>query len=86
MCAPLVIESVRRELSRRGFIGAIAAGVAAAAAPAGAQQAPVRMPKGFRQVIDLTHTFSPSLPVYPACKTHPGPATVRDRARRVCCE
>ncbi len=75
MCAPLVITCVRHELSRRRFVGAIAAGVAAAAAPAAAQQAPVRMPKGFRQVIDLTHTSSPSLPVYPSYK----PIQVRPR-------
>jgi kynurenine formamidase len=33
------------------------------------------MPKGFRQVIDLTHPFSPQLPVYPAYK----PIQVRPR-------
>ncbi len=38
MCAPFVIESVREELSRRGFIGTIAACAVAAAMPAPAQQ------------------------------------------------
>jgi kynurenine formamidase len=73
MCAPFVVDQVRQELSRRGFIGAVTAW-AAAAVPAAAQQ-PVRMPKGFRTVVDLTHTFSPRLPVYPAYK----PIQVRQR-------
>ena len=34
MCAPFVTENVRKELSRRGFIGVIAGGAVAAAAPA----------------------------------------------------
>jgi kynurenine formamidase len=67
MCSPLVLKDVRRELSRRAFFAAGgAAAVAALAGDAGAQQKSVRMPKGFRDVFDLTHTFSPSLPVYPA--------------------
>ena len=66
MCAPSVIEDVRRELSRRRFIGAVTAGAAGAAVPAAAQS--TRMPKGFRSVIDLTHPLSPGLPVYPAYK------------------
>lgn len=66
MCAPCVIESVRRDLSRRAFIGtALAAGAAAGVASLEARQAPVRLPKGFRDVVDLTHPFSPSLPVFP---------------------
>ena len=63
MCSPLVMSSVREGLSRRGFLGA-AAGCAVVAS-VNAQQQPVRLPKGFRDVIDLTHTFSPALPVYP---------------------
>ena len=39
-----------------------------AAAPVNAQQKPVRLPKGFRDVVDLTHPFSPALPVYPGYK------------------
>ena len=42
------------------------------AAPAGLdaqpQQKPVRLAQGFRDVVDLTHTFSPRLPVFPAFK------------------
>jgi kynurenine formamidase len=75
MCAPVVIEAVRRELSRRGFIG-IAAGCAVGATMrTAAQQKPTRVPKGFRDVVDLTHSFSPSLPVYPGYK----PVQIRPR-------
>lgn len=74
MCAPVVIETVRRELSRRGFIGAVA-GCAAAVPPVSAQPQPVRMPKGFRSVFDLTHPFSARLPVYPSYK----PVQIRQR-------
>jgi kynurenine formamidase len=79
MCAPIVVESVGRELSRRGFVAALAgtaAGVLAAADPAGAQ-APraVRLAQGFREVFDLTHTFSPRLPVFPAFR----PVQIRER-------
>ena len=76
MCAPVVVETVRRELSRRGFIGAAAACVATAAMPAAAQQKPLRLAKGFRDVVDLTHPFSSSLPVYPGYK----PIQVRPRS------
>jgi kynurenine formamidase len=64
MCAPVVLEAVRQELSRRGFIGAVAAAVGAT--QFAAQPSPVRLPKGFRDVVDLTHVFSPALPVFPA--------------------
>jgi kynurenine formamidase len=70
MCAPIVIQSVREAISRRGFLTTIG-GVAAAAAvsrPVGAQQKPVRLAKGFRDVHDLTHTFSSKTPVFPAFK------------------
>src|SRR5256885_411533 len=69
MCAPTVIHSVREEISRRGFITTVAGAVAAAAAPVSAQpQKPVRLARGFRDVHDLTHTFSPKTPVFPAFK------------------
>lgn len=74
MCAPIVIDAVRRELSRRGFIGAMTGGAATAAVPAAAQDT-VRLPKGFRAVVDLTHPFSPMLPVYPGYK----PVQIRQR-------
>ena len=75
MCAPFVVESVREEISRRGFIGAVAACAVTASMPADAQQKAVRLPKGFRDVVDLTHPFSPSLPVYPGYK----PLQIRER-------
>ncbi len=79
MCAPIIVETVRRDVSRRGFVGAMAA--CATAWPGLAEQVPapgrveVRLPKGFRDVVDLTHPFSPSLPVYPGYK----PIQVRAR-------
>ena len=63
MCAPVVMSSVH-ELSRRKFLGA-AAGCAASAAAVSAQAGPVRLAKGFRSIVDLTHPYSPALPVYP---------------------
>jgi kynurenine formamidase len=65
MCAPFIVDSVCKDLSRRGFIGVAMACAVAGSLPAAAQDKPVRLPKGFRDVFDLTHTFSPSLPVYP---------------------
>ena len=76
MCAPSVIEIVRRELSRRDFVGAVACAVVAGSVPAAAQAKAVRLPKGFRDVVDLTHPFSPSLPVYPGYK----PVQIRPRS------
>jgi kynurenine formamidase len=75
MCAPVVVEVVRRELSRRSFVGVAAACAAAAAMPIAAQQPTPRLSKGFRDVVDLTHLFSPSLPVYPGYK----PVQIRPR-------
>jgi hypothetical protein len=77
MCAPVLIDAVRKDVSRRSFLAAIggaAATIAAEASPA-AQQKPVRLDKGFRDVIDLTHTLSPKLPVFPAFK----PVQIRPR-------
>jgi kynurenine formamidase len=72
MCAPTVIHSVREEISRRGFLstlgGAVAAAAVSAPRAASAQQKPLRLSKGFRDVHDLTHTFSPKIPVFPAFK------------------
>ena len=76
MCAPFVVDAVRRDMSRRAFLGTtLAAGAVAGVASLEAQQKPVRLPKGFRDVVDLTHPFSPSLPVYPGYK----PIRVRPR-------
>jgi kynurenine formamidase len=71
MCAPSVIHAVRDEISRRGFLTALGGAVAAAAvaAPVRAQAPkPVRLAKGFRDVHDLTHPFTPKTPVFPAFK------------------
>ena len=74
MCAPFIIEGVRAELSRRGFLSGVAATVVAATSTAQAQtgaraqSGAVRLGGGFRNVVDLTHTFSPRLPVFPAFK------------------
>lgn len=76
MCAPLVVGSVRAELTRRAFLGSAAACLAAAAAPAAAQQTAIRLPRGFRSVVDLTYPLSPSLPVYPGYN----PIRVRPRS------
>jgi kynurenine formamidase len=72
MCSPLIIHSVREQLSRRAFLhgvgGALAAAAAAGSSPVAAQQRPLRLAKGFRDVHDLTHVFSPRTPVFPAFK------------------
>ena len=83
MCAPSVLDDVRRDLSRRAFIGTAVAACAAAnvSSAFAAQQKPVRLPKGFRDVVDLTHPFSPSLPVYPGynpIRVRPRFAVARD--------
>jgi kynurenine formamidase len=78
MCAPSVINVVRQDISRRRFLaafGASAATAVAATAAGLAQEKPVRLGKGFRDVYDLTHTFSPRLPVFPAFK----PMQIRQR-------
>ena len=78
MCAPSVINVVRQDISRRHFLAALGASAATAvAAPAAglAQEKPIRLGKGFRDVHDLTHTFSSRLPVFPAFK----PMQIRQR-------
>jgi kynurenine formamidase len=76
MCAPSVIEAVKNDLSRRGFLAAVGGAVAALAPePLLAQAKPVRLANGFRTVYDLTHTFSPQIPVFPAFK----PVQIRQR-------
>src|SRR5712691_11000064 len=78
MCAPSVIDTVRQHVSRRNFLavlGGSAAAAVAAPAPGLAKEKPVRLAKGFRDAHDLTHTFSPTLPVFPAFK----PVQIRQR-------
>jgi kynurenine formamidase len=60
------MASVRRQLSRRGFLSTLAVSGAAAAGRGSAQERPVRLPNGFRSVVDLTHRFSSTLPIYPS--------------------
>jgi kynurenine formamidase len=67
MCVPGCRETVERNLSRRGFLGAaLAAGTLGApgcglASPRPPSQEPIAFP-AFRQVIDLTHTYSARFP------------------------
>src|SRR5262245_37968200 len=68
MCAPFIVDGVRAELSRRGFMAGVAAAVASASMEAQAQTPTPRLSGGFTRVYDLTHTFSPKLPVFPAFK------------------
>jgi kynurenine formamidase len=74
MCAPFVLEYTRAALSRRAFIGA-AASAGAAAVVSAAQGSEKPSPRTFRTAVDLTHPFSPSLPVYPGYR----PIQVRER-------
>jgi kynurenine formamidase len=72
------MAAVRREISRRGFVATAASAVAASLAsppPASAQQRAARLERGFREVFDLTHTFSARLPVFPAFR----PVQIRER-------
>lgn len=71
MCAPSLIDEVRRDLSRRAFLTTLGSSVAASVAGSGsarAQQKPVRLAQGFREIFDLTHTMSPATPVFPLYK------------------
>jgi kynurenine formamidase len=77
MCAPSVMNEVRRDLTRRGFLGAIGGTLVAvpAADLAGAQAQPARLGHGSGTVYDLTHTYSPRLPVFPAFE----PVRIREK-------
>ncbi|HUK35132.1 MAG TPA: cyclase family protein [Vicinamibacterales bacterium] len=71
MCAPSIIHSVCEDISRRGFLMTLGGAVAAAAVTApveGQTQKPLRLAKGFRDVHDLTYTFTAKTPVFPAFK------------------
>jgi hypothetical protein len=59
MSMPHVIEGVREELSRRGFLGLGRHRRRRDARRCSAETSP--LPKGFREVFDLTHPFSPKL-------------------------
>lgn len=72
MCAPIVIDAVRRTVSRRQVLGAMGVatlgaacgGGAPAEAPAEAQ--PAASPRAFDRIYDLTHVLTMSIPVYPS--------------------
>ena len=80
MCAPFVMSRVREGLSRRGFLGA-AVGCAAVAS-VNAQQQPVRLPKGFRDVIDLRTRFRRRCRV-PRIQAGADSSAIFDRAGRI---
>jgi kynurenine formamidase len=77
MCAPSVMNAVRRDLTRRRFLGTVGGTVAAmtTADVADAQTPQVRRPGGSVAVHDLTHTYSPRLPVFSAFK----PVQIREK-------
>jgi kynurenine formamidase len=62
MCAPGYLEHLKETLSRRSFLKAVSAGLAAATlAPAPAQARPF---PPFTRIVDLTHTHGPEFPTY----------------------
>jgi kynurenine formamidase len=83
MCSPQIMEKVRSEISRRhvlGMAGAAAmAGLAGRLSKAAAQDATPVVSQGkleialgsYTRVIDLTHTLTPTTPLYPG---YPQPA------------
>ncbi|GAB5602213.1 cyclase family protein [Thermus sp. FJN-A] len=63
MCAPLVMETVARSVSRRSFL---ASGlVALAGAALGQGQVPG---KAFSRAVDLTHELGPGIPLFPGAE------------------
>ena len=71
MCAPSVIETVKRTVSRRQVLGAMSAaplGAACGGAPAETPpeaQPETGRPRPYDQLFDLTHVLTMSMPVYP---------------------
>jgi len=65
MCGPECFDAVTRELDRRSLLkGALAGGVAIAAAAAPKSASARQMPVIANRVIDLTHTLTPEFPTY----------------------
>ena len=63
MCAPLVMEAVAKQISRRALLGA-GLGLLAGRAVAQAQ-----VPgKAFSRAVDLTHELSPEVPLFPGAE------------------
>jgi kynurenine formamidase len=75
MCAPIVMEAVRRQVSRRDILrlaGAAAAGAVGAQWVGATEALAAPMPLRARRVQDLTHTLKPTFPSFtgtPAFKT-----------------
>lgn len=66
MCGPKVVETVHRRIGRRALFGSLGAAALTVAAGGAARAAPavaVAIPAG--RLIDLTHTLSPTFPVWP---------------------
>lgn len=70
MCAPSVMGTVRKEVSRRQALGLLAAPALAGTVtrPTAAQQPQTVLSGDFTTVHDLTHTLSPQTPIFPAFK------------------
>jgi kynurenine formamidase len=62
MCLPACTIQLAEAVSRRRVLRSLGAGVAAAAVPAMAAEAPPRARVTFERVVDLTHTLSPAFP------------------------
>ena len=64
MCVPGCLETVSRQLSRRGLIGG--AGLAAVAGAASTLALPARAAevRSFTRAVDLTHALGPDFPTY----------------------
>jgi hypothetical protein len=63
MCAPLVMETVARSLSRRTFLASSLAALAGAALAQAAVSG-----KAFSRAVDLTHELSPEIPLFPGAE------------------
>lgn len=67
MCSPKVISQVQRSLSRRNLLKLGAGAVAAATLPQTSSRARAQAAgMSLNNIQDLTHTLSPSFPVFPA--------------------
>ena len=62
MCLPGCLEHVTTKLSRRGFLGTVAAATVAGTLTSNVGEAQAF--PAFRRVVDLTHTLSPEFPTF----------------------
>ncbi|AMY54160.1 hypothetical protein [Rhodococcoides fascians] len=66
MCGPEVVETVHRRIGRRALFGSLGAAALTVAAGGAAHAAPAVVPAiPAGRLIDLTHTLSPTFPVWP---------------------